>query len=60
MMGDPPYLANTLGSTPNASLIMMGVCGLCFFIVGYVRVRNELRRLHYQLWWPQRAPRPLL
>jgi len=37
-----PYRAYTFGSTPNASRIMIGVCGLCFFIVGYVRVRNDL------------------
>ena len=37
-----PYLAKTFGSTPSASLIMMGVCGLFFFIVGYARLRNDL------------------
>jgi hypothetical protein len=37
-----PYLAQTFGCTSSASLIMMGVCGLCFFIVGYVRSRNCL------------------
>ena len=41
------YLAYTLGSTPLASRIMMGMYGLFFFIVGYARVRNDLnaRRL---------------
>lgn len=31
---DTPYLAQTLGSTPSASRIKIGVCGLFFFIVG--------------------------
>lgn len=29
-----PYLAKTRGSVPEASRIRMGVCGLCFFMVG--------------------------
>lgn len=37
-----PYLAKTFGSMPNASLIMIGVCGLFFFMVGYARDRNDL------------------
>ena len=37
-----PYLANTFGSTPDASLIMIGICGLFFFIVGYARFKKEL------------------
>lgn len=37
------YLAYTLGSTPLASRIMMGMYGLFFFIVGYARVRNDLQ-----------------
>lgn len=28
---------------PIASRIMIGVCGLFFFMVGYARVRNDLR-----------------
>jgi len=39
---DIPYRAYTLGSTPLASRIKMGVWGLCFFIVGYDFVRNDL------------------
>ena len=39
------YRAQTLGWTFNASLIMMGVCGLWCFIVGYARVRKDLIRL---------------
>lgn len=37
-----PYLAKTLGSTPNASRIIIGVCGLFFFIVGYALFKNDL------------------
>ena len=37
-----PYLAQTLGSTPEASRIKMGVLGLWCFIVGYARFRNDL------------------
>jgi hypothetical protein len=37
-----PYLAQTLGWTSCASRMRIGVCGLCFFIVGYVRVRKDL------------------
>lgn len=37
-----PYLANTFGSTPDASLIMIGMLGLFLFIVGYARLRKEL------------------
>lgn len=37
-----PYLAQTLGCTSSASRIKMGVCGLCFFIVGYARTRKLL------------------
>lgn len=38
-----PYLANTFGSVPIASLIRIGVCGLCFFITGYDFWRKVLR-----------------
>lgn len=31
---DVQYLAHTLGGTPVASRIKIGVSGLCFFIVG--------------------------
>lgn len=36
------YRAHTLGCTSKASRIMIGVCGLWCFIVGYARVRNDL------------------
>ena len=48
--GGLPYLAQTLGSTFKASLIMIGVWGLCFFIVGYVRRRNCLCKSLVVLW----------
>lgn len=35
-------LAYTLGKVPAASRSMIGVEGLCFFMVGYVRVRKAL------------------
>jgi hypothetical protein len=44
MLGCIPYLANTRGSTSDASRIRIGVDGLCFFIVGYARFRNVLCR----------------
>ncbi len=37
-----PYLANIFGSVPNASRIIIGVCGLFFFIVGYARNKKDL------------------
>ena len=37
-----PYLAHILGSTAVASRIMIGTCGLFFFMVGYARLRNVL------------------
>lgn len=40
-----PYRANIRGCVPAASLNMIGVCGLFFFIVGYARDRNVLLRL---------------
>lgn len=42
MPSNIPYLAKTFGSTPNASRIMIGVCGLFFFIVGYALVKKDL------------------
>lgn len=38
-----PYLAYTRGIVPIASRIIIGVLGLCFFIVGYARCRNDLK-----------------
>jgi hypothetical protein len=45
------YRAQTFGATPVASLINIGVSGLCFFIVGYVRLRNDLRGVRSALRW---------
>lgn len=39
---DAPYLAQTFGSTPNASRMRIGTLGLFFFMVGYARVMNDL------------------
>lgn len=40
--GPLPYRAYTRGCVPAASLIIIGVCGLFFFMVGYALVRNDL------------------
>ena len=39
---NPPNLVHIFGSVPVASRIKIGVCGLCFFMVGYARLRNDL------------------
>jgi hypothetical protein len=38
----PPNLVHIFGSVPVASRIRIGMCGLCFFMVGYARFRNDL------------------
>lgn len=45
LVGPPanaPNLVHIFGSMPVASRMRMGMCGLCFFIVGYARLRNDL------------------
>lgn len=45
-----PYRAKTRGCVPAASLNMIGVCGLFFFIVGYARERKDLLRGTVSNW----------